>query len=464
MVRLGSEGPRAILGKGGWTVRIDTLKLNNFKKFHEAYFQFNPNFTVLIGENATGKTSILDALAILLGAYLLGSDVPVGRGGLKKEDARLLSIVKEGQSFLERQTEVYIAASGVLHGERIEWKRRAGGRAFAAKKLVGIGASDLNRVRQGEDVDIPLLLYYGAGRLWKTHSKVKIGRPESRLVGYRNCLDPKSDQFLFEKWFKQLELADLQQNRKTPALEAVRDAVKTCIPQAIRFFHDVAFDQPMIDLENLGLIPFNNLSDGYRNMAAMAADIAHRASRINPHLGSRAAKETTGVVLIDEIDLHLHPNWQRSVVGDLKEAFPKLQFIATTHSPFIIQSLQPGEVIDLNQEALQEQVEPVEAGNASPGPASSFSNRSIEDIVEDVMGVEVPQRSLRYQKMFEAAKEYYRILQEAKGADELKKEALKRKLDELSAPFSDDVAYHAFLEMERLAAGVACSKEPETEG
>lgn len=140
-----------------------------------------------------------------------------------------------------------------------------------------------------------------------------------------------------------------------PALESVRNAVKTCISGAEHFYFDIANDTFMIDLGNNELCLFNNLSDGYRNMAAMAADIAHRAAGLNPHLGEKAATESSGVVLIDEIDLHLHPHWQRRVVSDLQRAFPRIQFIATTHSPFIIQSLSPGQVIDLENEEYSDE-------------------------------------------------------------------------------------------------------------
>ena len=96
----------------------------------------------------------------------------------------------------------------------------------------------------------------------------------------------------------------------------------------------------MLALGDGRLTPFYHLSDGYRNTLAMAADIAVRAATLNPALSSLAMEETPGVVLIDEIDLHLHPKWQRQIVEDLRGAFPKIQFVATTHSPFIIQSLR----------------------------------------------------------------------------------------------------------------------------
>ncbi len=148
-----------------------------------------------------------------------------------------------------------------------------------------------------------------------------------------------------------------------------------CIPDAVRFFHDVDNDLILIDLKTSGLMPFNNLSDGYRNMVGMVADIAHRASRLNPQYGADAARETSCVVLIDEIDLHLHLSWQRRVVGDLQKAFPKLQFIATIHSPFILQSI----VIDLDQANDLQRIAAAPAGIAAPGPGHDFSSRPIDD-------------------------------------------------------------------------------------
>ena len=441
-------------------MKIHTLQLRNFRKFADSTFRFHPQFTVLIGDNASGKSSILDALSVMLGSYLLRFQVRVGRTGIHKEEARLKIFEKYDQITHERQKPTFLKAYGTIHGEKVELKRNLGDRGKKARDLTQIGEGDLTAVSNGEDVGLPVLLYYGTGRLWDIPRKVQTGKPDSRTIGYRNCMDPKSDHHLFEKWFKQLELSAIQKNKKIEVLEAVRGATKICIPDAKHFYYDVANDAMMIEFEDEGYCLFDNLSDGYRNMVAMVADIAHRAARLNPHLSANAATESSGVVLIDEIDLHLHPQWQRRVVGDLQRAFPNIQFIATTHSPFILQSLDPGEVIDLG---MVHDKSPTghDQNIAEPSPKGEYSSKSIEDIVEDVMGVEVPQRSHRYQDMYSAAKEYYQVLQEAKDSDLLKKEELKRKLDELSAPFSDNQAYHAFLEMERMAAGMGKSKSEE---
>ena len=122
-------------------------------------------------------------------------------------------------------------------------------------------------------------------------------------------------------------------------------------------------------------------------------------------------------------------------MDNLRETFPNLQFIVTTHSPFIIQSLRAGELIDLNE-----------------GEPAEYEGKPIDYVAEYVQGVSGS--SPRYEKMMEVAEEYYRVLQQAEGASPEEVDRLKKRLDELVAPFSDDMAYHAFLKMEREAAGL----------
>lgn len=434
------------------------ITLQNFRRYEAARFNFHRQFSVLIGNNGKGKTTVLDAVAMMLNSFFQGSRLPTGGGNIRTTDAREMFTEKEGQVFRERKSDVSLQATAIVGDNEIAWQRDIGDRGAKAKDFVKLGAQRREAIKQGKSPDLPLLLYYGAGRLWNIHDDIDTEKPSSQLDAYRYCLDPKSDQKAFEKWFKKLALTELQKRTRIPASDVVRQALMDCIPGALDFYHDTDYDELTIKLEKEGLVPFNSLSDGYRNMVGMVADIAHRAARLNPHHGVEAAVKTQGIVLIDEIDLHLHPKWQRRVVLDLKRAFPGLQFIASTHSPFILQSLEPGEVIDLDQTWSLDDMAALPAGIAAPGPGAVFANRSIEDIAESVMRVSVPQRGQRYQEMYEAAVAYFSVLDSAKGADEATRQRLKQRLDELSAPFSDNVAYHAFLEIKRLAAGMGTNE------
>lgn len=457
-------------------MKIHELRLKNFRKFEDSVFRFNADsrVTVLIGDNATGKTAVLDSLSVMMGSYLLDFKAGVGRG-IRKEEMRLKQITLGEAITLEPQWDEGVSVSckaslaeltdnNTILPDTMSWSRElktenGNTTRSKAKNIAEAGKHARARVEKGDEVLLPVFGYYGTDRLWHQKADTKLSKPESRAVGYKDCLDPASNHKLFFKWFAKYEQAALQEGKRFRMLEAVRQAVKTCIPGCQNFYFNIQRQELMILLDSGELFSFDNLSDGYRNMLAIVADIAHRAARLNPHLIDKAALKTPGIVLIDEVDLHLHPKWQRRVLNDLREAFPKVQFIVTTHSPFIIQSLKPGEVIDLNSELPTD----TEAEVASPAPREPFSDQSIEDIVEGVMGVEVPSRSQRWQAMNEAAKKYYNLLQQAGNASEEEKEKLKQTLDELSAPFSENVAYHAFLEMERQAAGLGKSGKTDKE-
>ncbi|WDE06873.1 AAA family ATPase [Thalassomonas viridans] len=473
-------------------MKIYELYISNFRKFTKARFRFNAqsNVTVLIGDNATGKSAILNSLSIMISSYLLDFKVPGAVRHIRKDEVHLKQVVHDGVASLEPQWSEGVALSciGSLHElyqgddstfrNAISWSRELTSEAskttrINAKLITGAGKNARMAVEQGEGVLLPVLAYYGTGRLWHSKKDIPLAEPDSRAIGYRDCLDPASNHNLFLKWFSRLELASIQKRKKYGVLEAVREAVRQCIPQCSNIYFDFEFNQLMTEFEDGRLLGFDNLSDGYRNMLAIVADISHRAARLNPHLGSDAAVNTPGIVLIDEIDLHLHPKWQRIIVNNLREAFPKVQFIVSTHSPFIIQSLKAGEVIDLNATShLAVEGQLPQAGclvdydaeqPAEPSPAKGFSERSIEDIVEDVMGIGLPSRSARLERMYKVAEKYYELLDQGSKASGEEKEKLKAELDQLSAPFSENVAYHAFLERKRIKAGILSQEEKETQ-
>ena len=150
---------------------------------------------------------------------------------------------------------------------------------------------------------------------------------------------------------------------------------------------------------------------------------------LNPYLQGEALKKTPGVVVIDELDLSLHPTWQKRIIGILKELFPKIQFICATHSPFIIQSLEDGELFTLDENNLN--------------PSEEYSGESIEDIAEDIMGVEMPQYSDKKIKMYQAAMAYFNALKTCTSKEEL--EILRQEMVRLQAEYDDNPAYLALI-------------------
>ena len=431
-------------------MKIRQLELQNFRCFEQKTFEFSDQFNVFIGDNATGKTAILDALAIGAGSFFLGID-KINSPNIQKDEIRRI-LRQEGEALtLEPILPVVVSCHGSFEDvEEISWKReiRTDGVTTTrgdAKEILQYARELQQKVRvQNEDrekIILPVISYYSTGRLWVQHREIQnTKRPGPRFLGYKNCLTKSNEMKKIMLWFKKWELASLQQGRPLGTLSGVKEAIKNCMEDWQDVKYDVRQKELVATSKDGRILPFNMLSDGVKNMIGMVADIAYRCVTLNPQFDGEAARLTPGIVLIDEIDLHLHPKWQRRVVEDLKRTFPKIQFFATTHSEHIVQSLRDGELIDLNNPDLI--------------PAAEYENKNIEYITENVMHVPHPYRNDRHQQMMETAERYYQMLENANNTSPEELEKLKTELDELIEPYSDDVAYHAFLKMERLARGL----------
>lgn len=431
-------------------MRIDELKIQNFRGFEDQTFPFHPQFNVIVGANGSGKTALLEALNVAMGSFFMGIK-NVSTRHIRSEDIRLAST----EFSEEEQYPVIIEAKGVVDDHLISWKRKKDsikGRTTqkGGAAIKNVAESMDERVRKAEPVVLPLLAYYSTGRLWlerKGSGKTRTAKVASRFRGYFNCLEASSNFKDFLAWFRGKELSQLQRQQDSPdkAYSAVRKVIVDNLPGAIAVYNELDPDKPSglkAELEDGRVLPFRFLSDGTRNLLALMADIAYRAVILNPALGETAPAETPGIVLIDELDLHLHPEWQKLVVSSLRNTFPKVQFITTTHSPFIIQETAYGELIGL-----------------VPGgfDISGGDDQSLEDIAEYIQNLENPQWSHKRMDMYRAAKEYYQLLEEIEQRKPIIVESktnelqeLRERLDDLVKPFSDNIAYVAFLEQQRL--------------
>lgn len=433
-------------------MKIEKMTIQNYRCFDRKEIVFAPHFNVFIGNNGTGKTALLDALSIGIGSLFLGIEGHPS-SGIARDDVPCKQYSGD-VPVQESRFPVDIEIEGEVAEERVLWRRSLGGferrttRADASH-LSQIASTLQQQVRTGSPVILPLLAYFRAGRLYaKDQNDRVLGEkhvhrtvpPASRLRGYQDCLNATMNKQFLSRWLKTMELSVLQRGEPNPTLEAIKSAAGQCMEDWTRIYYDLQNDELVAEDRNKGRLPIRLLSDGQRNMLYMTLDIAYRSAHLNPHLGADAVTKTPGVVLIDEIDLHLHPQWQRRVVEDLRNTFPSVQFIATTHSPLIIQSLREGELRDLNSRQ------------------GEYVGQSPEDILEEVMGVELPQRSKRSQERIKVAEEYYALLKNGEGATTEKRASIKRMLDELMEPYADNEAYVAYLKLERAASGL--DKEP----
>lgn len=344
---------------------IENLIIKNFKMYREESFHFNSNFTVIVGNNGTGKTTVLEALCVALGGYLAPFDGVKGKNIYAEDIRREWLKLGDATVTKEYQVPVTVECTGNFGGRTIAWKRTRdrvhNGRTtrIYARDMTSYSEGLQKEIRSSNrEVILPVMSYQSAGRLF-SQKKDRWYDPftkeePSRLLGYKDCLDTESDVKLFGSWFKKMTMIQLQRNKQIGELQSVVGAVNLFMQ---RLSHgdsdtDIYFDfeenEVMIESGHGKAIPLRKMSAGFRSVIGMVADIAYRMSLLNPQLKDQTTRETPGVVLIDELDLHLHPKWQWRVVHALKDTFPRVQFIASTHAPIVIASCEEGDIIRLS--------------------------------------------------------------------------------------------------------------------
>jgi len=393
-------------------------------------FRLADRFTVIAGINGRGKTALLDGLALLC--------------------SRFLPLVSPARSGYRTITpgEVHIAATSTelcmkvnCAGIPLEYKltynkesRQITTTNFPAvvKREVRNAYGDPARA----DDAAPLVVYYTTDRAgYRMPRKLPAVVPRGQAAAYTGALFNRTVNFrdFMARYRSAILIERTEQSENSTylgdlAVKAISRALTTFLGS---FTNLRVQEEPLrllVDKDGVAL-DLSQLSDGERSFLALICDLGRRLALANPLFPNPL--DGAGVVLIDEMELHLHPKWQREVCEKLRTTFPNIQFIATTHSPFVIQSLRPGELINLDPEEFSE-----------------YADKSIEDIAENVMGVDVPQKSERYLQMMEAAEKYFRLLREP-GAIKSDVDAAELQLNALAAPFSDDPAFQALLKVER---------------
>lgn len=349
-------------------MKITSLDLLNFKGFAEAHFEFNDHFNLVVGENGSGKSSLLDALAVAAGSFLLGVRGYDSRH-IRIEDIRVKNSLQGETLTPLQQYPVEICAEGVLQDQQalngewpIQWKREISGKGGKttqkeAKEIRERAEKLVNYVQSGLEVSLPLIVHYGAGRLWvptkdMDGKSIKVGhlKNPARLDAYKFCIDPRIKFSEIFAWIANEKYIALEEGKENEVFKVAKEAMSRCVKGCTYLDYSVKEKDLFAAFEGGERLPFSMLSDGQRAMISLVADVAIKAATLNPHMKGAILEETSGIVLIDEIDLHLHPKWQREVVSNLKMIFPKIQFFASTHSPQVIGETPIEQIIVLRQD------------------------------------------------------------------------------------------------------------------
>lgn len=364
-------------------MRLHHLELENYRCFKQLQVTLHPTLTVLIAPNGAGKTTVLDAARVALWPYVKGFDLgsQTGKGASIGHDDVRRQLMPDGN--MEPQLPSAITATGTWADEQQvktwrQWRERikAGTNTLgdsATKGLTAYGKGQEFFARhEGEANTLPLVAHLGTSRLWYEGRFTSVAEDValnmssySRTSGYLNCLAYSSSFKTFTAWYgwvfrsyREAQVTALERGEPLGDVgrrfEAMVKVIKTSIDALVAAqtgWHSLEYraseqQQLVMRHDHLGVMPVDMLSDGLRNAIAMVADLAFRAYKLNPHLGDRAALETPGVALIDEVDMFLHPSWQQTILASLRNAFPKVQFLVTTHSPQVISSV-PRECVRL---------------------------------------------------------------------------------------------------------------------
>lgn len=365
-------------------MKIKTLILKNYRRFAYLEIPFESananNTTVFIGNNGAGKTAILDALVLNLSWLIARINREKGMGH-SIDDNDILNGTSSATVELELQNKEFgyrwiIAKTRKGHAK----SKRAESLLIEVTKLAEIFRQQLTD--NSENAPLPLIVYYPVNRaVVDIPLKIRTRHNFEQIDGYDNALQQGVDFRRFFEWFrdredvenellifqyqsllKSMSLKSLKAfesygiipQEKDKQLNAVRKAIQTFMPD----FNNLRVERKprlrMVVNKNGKKLDVGQLSQGEKSLMSLVGDIARRLAMMNPALENPLEGE--GIVLIDEIDMHLHPTWQRSVIGNLNKTFPNCQFILTTHSPIVISetpnllvyALDDGEITRLN--------------------------------------------------------------------------------------------------------------------
>lgn len=410
-------------------MRIEQITLKNVRLFggNEQVLTFDSgkNITILLGNNGSGKSTILDTLSVMLSSF-----IGVFPGNSLKN-------FKDSDVHIEDDNHMadYLYAKMNLNvdGNHYQLTRYRKGlnkpQSSEIKEFKGYAENLKTQIAAGENVNLPILAYYGTGRGQIKAPERKRGFQTvfAQWDCYNSSLEASTDFKRFFAWYDMMEDEERRERERRRDFN-YHSALLQVVRHAIEAFVDNKYRNPHIDIHPLRFVMdeyedgrkmkelrLEQFSDGYKIVIAMVADIASRMAEGNPMMENPL--EASGIILIDEIDLHLHPKWQREILRKLHEVFPNVQFIVTTHSPIILQGAS-----DIAQVVVLD-------GTNIRSCSSEFTNYDVSQILlSELFGlksVQAPIYDRDIQEQEDLLKRYGQLTDEEKNRLDVLDEKLK---------------------------------------
>ena len=388
-------------------MHIQQVTIKNFRCFEDLMVNLNPDVNIFVGNNGSGKSAVLDAIAAAMYPYIsqiqqisdqnqdkspiFKSDLSIQKNDLKQKNNR---INPQFQALVKGFPEWSIEYKNIFSREDrnifVDENSIGFDVDFGSPKLSQLISSINDKYGdETENSSFSLVVYYKENR--KSVIEVKdifnqiLDQLSDKFDSFKNSLNASTNFTDLANWFfirRFHELSEVQKRGdlkfELSDLKQIRKAISTIIaPNANVYFTQNTSAKLMVEWETETgekiELSLNQLSSGYRNMLALVMDFARRLAQANPQMENPL--EAEAVLMIDELDLHLHPTWQQKIIPDLRKVFPNTQIIATTHSPEIVTTVERHQVKILENYQIKE----------CPTPTRG---RSSSDIVRDVLGLE----------------------------------------------------------------------------
>ncbi|MDM8536375.1 AAA family ATPase [Desulfobacterales bacterium HSG17] len=362
-------------------MKFKKIELCNFRAVNKLSINLSKQLNVFVGVNGAGKSTIIDAIAITL-SWLVNRIQRDNASGRPIPEISIRNAQTGGSitaNINESDTNYCWVIAKNVKGKNSEHKSRLGDTSKLAAAIRD----------KAPQTGLPVFAYYPVNRnVLDIPLRIRQKHTFELFECFDEALTGAANFRHFFEWFRNRE--DLEnENRKyvddifkpenfefpDPQLEAVRKALESFLPEFKRF--SVGRNPlRMIAFKNKEELRIEQLSDGEKSLIALIGDLARRLAIANPE--SKKPLEGKGIILIDEIDLHLHPQWQRMIVPKLTQVFPGCQFIISTHSPQILSHVKPENIFLLKNE---------KQGITYSQPSESYGKNS-DRILEDLMMVD----------------------------------------------------------------------------
>lgn len=346
-------------------MHINTIRLMNFRGMKDLKVEFEKGINIIIGNNGAGKTSLLNGICIALGglfspAYF--NDIKVYRK-IQEEDVRITSIsVGDTTKSTDKIFPVKIEIDLMLFNGQEKYEIIKENLLSPSTMRNETLKSKMREMISNPAVKLPLLNFQSDQKNLSPVTKMEQipQKTVERQQGYEKTFLGNFSINAIQNWCFQMEIRNFQEHRKIFEYETFKQTISQFISKIedkeingeVYFASDL---WTLVYYDGKNRQPLYNLSSGYQTILNMIMELTYRAIILNPNIKDFNALE--GIVIIDEIDMHLHPKWQWKILDALKAIFPQIQFIIATHSPIIISSAENAHLLLMTS---PNEVEPLE--------------------------------------------------------------------------------------------------------